>query len=202
MVFKKDSDHANLVKQFAALEAELEQAKSGQNDLNKIIENSKVLEEKVANLEAELEQARTGQNDLKEISENRKELLKKVAILESELNQAQDGQAELKSIIENKDLELNELKTEALEKNNSKIVQENNNVDTKEFSCELCSYSNDRKWNLQRHCDKKFKSQLRCNDHETAVHKPDFEGFKCPQCPEILAFSTCLQRHIQKFHQE
>ena len=151
MVFKKDSDHANLVKQFAALEAELEQAKSGQNDLNKIVENSKVLEEKVANLEAELEQARTGQNDLKEISENRKELLKKVAILESELNQAQDGQAELKSIIENKDLELNELKTEALEKNNSKIVQENNNVDTKEFSCELCSYSNDRKWNLQKH---------------------------------------------------
>jgi phage FluMu protein Com len=53
-----------------------------------------------------------------------------------------------------------------------------------------------------QHCDKKFKSQLRCNDHETAVHKPDFEGFKCPQCPEILAFSTCLQRHIQKFHQE
>ena len=58
-------NHANLMKQFAALEAELEQAKSCQNDLDKVIENSEVLEEKVANLEAELKQARTGQNDLK-----------------------------------------------------------------------------------------------------------------------------------------
>ena len=109
MVFKKDSDHANLVKQFAALEAELEQAKSGQNDLNKVIENSKVLEEKVANLEAELEQARTGQNDLKiatleagleqelkEAAENREALEKKVALLEFELEQAKTDQNDLK----------------------------------------------------------------------------------------------------------
>ena len=96
-------------------------------------ENYENLQKKITTLETELDQAKKISHDnLKEISENREELLKKVAILESELNQAQDGQAELKSIIENKDLELNEMKTEALEKNNSEIVQDNNNVDTKE----------------------------------------------------------------------
>ena len=92
-------------------------------------ENHEILQKKITILETELDQAKKISHDnLKEISENREELLKKVAILESELNQAQDGQAELKSIIENKDLELKELKTEASEKNDSEILQKNNNV--------------------------------------------------------------------------
>ena len=52
------------------------------------------------------------------------------------------------------------------------------------------------------HCDKSFTSQRRCNNHEAAIHDPNFERFKCPHCPERFAYKTCFERHIQNFHQE
>ena len=52
------------------------------------------------------------------------------------------------------------------------------------------------------HCDKSFTSQRRCNNHEAAIHDPNFERFKCPHCPETFAYKTCLERHMQMFHQE
>ena len=119
----------------------------------------------------------------------------------------------LKEHVRLKNSQKNEFKKKAKVESKRAIPESEN----KFFSCELCPYSNDRKWNLQRHvsryhegeipfkcqhCDKKFKSEVRCNDHETAVHQPDFEGFKCPQCPKIFAYSTCLKRHIKMFHQE
>ena len=138
------------------------------------------------------------------------------SVLESEdlKSQVKTLETEVEELkVKLKNSQKNEFKQKAKVESKRAIPESENKI----FSCNLCPYSNDRKWNLQRHvsryhegeipfkcqhCDKKFKSQVRCNDHEKAIHKPDFEGFKCPQCSEILAYSTCLKRHIKMFHQE
>ena len=115
-----------------------------------------------------------------------------------------------------------EVKKETLKIKSSKIDQSSDKIDpimpnvmNNRFSCNICKYTTERKYNLARHittnhkgekpfkcryCDSRFKSQQRTSDHENNFHKKKFKGFKCPYCIVILSYKTSVPKHIKRHH--
>jgi hypothetical protein len=115
-----------------------------------------------------------------------------------------------------------EVKKKTLKIKSSKIDQSPDKIDpimsssmNNRFSCNICQYTTERKYNLARHittyhkgekpfkcryCDSRFKSQLRASDHENNFHNKKFKGFKCPHCIVILSYKTSVPKHIKRYH--